>query len=87
MPIRTDRVEVYGQPGCGWCVKAVEHLKALSVPHRYLDITVAGYRTDMFARNPEAKTVPQIFVGRRLIGGHDDLVAIPLNQLQQMIGE
>ncbi|RWI35419.1 glutaredoxin [Mesorhizobium sp.] len=87
MPIRTDRVEVYGRPGCSWCLKAVAHLKDFNVPHKYLDITDPGYRADMFARNPQAKTVPQIFVGRRLIGGHDDLVAIPLNQLQQMIGE
>jgi glutaredoxin len=81
------KIEIYGQPGCLFCAKAVRYLQAFDLAVLYRDITDPQSRNEMLARNPAAKTVPQIFIGARLIGGHDDLIAIPLNKLQQMIGE
>lgn len=80
-------IEIYGQKGCGFCVRAVEYAEEHELPHLYRDIANAADRADMFKRNPDAKTVPQIFIGDRAIGGFGDLKAFPLPQLQQMIGE
>lgn len=80
-------VEIYGQKGCRYCVAAVEYARSMNLPHVYRDIADPHARKEMFLRNPVAKTVPQIFIGDTLIGGHDEFVARPLAQLQQMIGE
>lgn len=84
-------VQVFGQKlkngqDCPYCVKAREHLERLSVPFVYRDIANGFDRKELLSRFPEAKSVPQIFIGNKHIGGHDDLVAIPLKELQQMIG-
>lgn len=84
-------VQIFGQKlkngqDCPYCVKAQEHLDRLGVGYNYRDIGSAHSRADLLERLPEAKSVPQIFIGNKHIGGHDDLVAIPLKELQQMIG-
>jgi glutaredoxin 3 len=80
-------IEIYGQKGCGFCSRAVEFCQSAEYAFVYRDIADAQHRSEMFARNPQAKTVPQIFVGDTLVGGFDDLKALPTSQLQQMIGE
>lgn len=81
------KIEIYGQAGCSFCFKAKAYATGHKLPFVYRDIADPNDRREMFARNPKATTVPQIFIGDTLIGGHDDLVAIPLPQLHQMIGE
>lgn len=72
---------------CPYCVKARKFLEQLNIPYTYRDLADEHTRSELFARLPGAKTVPQIFIGDRHIGGHDDLVARSVNELQQMIGE
>ena len=79
-------IEIYGQDGCSYCKKARLYAEGWRLPFVYRDITDTTDRAEMFRRNPAARTVPQIFIGDRLIGGFDELVRIPLSQLQQMIG-
>lgn len=81
-----QHIEIYGQSGCRYCALAMRYLEAFQLPVVYRDIAESNHRREMFARNPDAATVPQIFIGDTLIGGHDQLVVIPLSQLQQMIG-
>ena len=41
------------------------------------DITMGGAKRDeMLARAPQARTVPQIFIGDTYVGGSDDLAAL-----------
>lgn len=79
-------ITIYGQDRCYHCVRAKTHLQAANIPFTYRDIADPAEKAEMFRRNPKAETVPQIFVGERLIGGADQLVALPLPELQQMIG-
>jgi glutaredoxin 3 len=81
-------IEIYGTPTCIYCRKAKELCSASGYHHVYHDI--AGdldRRAELFARVPHARTVPQIFVGARHIGGFDDLFAAHVaGEIQQMLG-
>jgi glutaredoxin len=79
-------VEIYGQAGCGWCSRAKRHLEAFQIPHVYRDLAEPGRLEELKRRFPDVQTVPQVFIGDLHIGGHDELVTIPLSHLQQMIG-
>jgi glutaredoxin 3 len=42
-----------------------------------MDITLGGpKRQEMMERAPNARTVPQIFIGDTHVGGYDDLAAL-----------
>lgn len=79
-------IEIYGQPECVYCRRAVEFCEARGLDYVYRDIREYDARAEMMRRNPQAATVPQIFIGEKLIGGHAELVAHNSEQLQQMIG-
>lgn len=81
------KIDIYGQSTCAYCDRAVAYCTEHQLPFVYRDIANSTDRAEMFARNPQATTVPQIFIGTRRIGGFDDLRARPLSEIQQMIGE
>lgn len=85
-------VEIYGKdikPGvkCPYCVKAIGYCEQHGFSFVYRDIANSLDREEMFRRCPDAKTVPQIFVGETHIGGFSELCAVPIHILQQMVGE
>ena len=42
-----------------------------------IDITMGGEkREEMLSRAPNARTVPQIFIGEKHVGGSDDLASL-----------
>lgn len=71
------KVEIYTKLYCGYCYRAKALLQAKGVAFEEYDITLGGPRRDeMIERNPAARTVPQIFIDGRAIGGSDDLAAL-----------
>lgn len=75
--MRMAAIEIYTQPGCPYCSRAVALLSGkgaafneINAPHgtpeRAASIDRSGGRT----------SVPQIFIGGRHVGGCDDLVAL-----------
>ena len=70
-------VDIYTKFGCGFCVRAKRLLDSKNVAYEEHDITLGGpKRTEMLERAPDARTVPQIFVGDTHIGGSDELAAL-----------
>lgn len=70
-------IEIYTQWGCPYCVRAKALLDAKGVAYREIDVTMdAAKRREMEARNPGARTVPQIFVNDQALGGCDDINAL-----------
>jgi len=70
------RVEVYTTPSCPFCVRAKRLLEARRIPFREID--VAGddaLRADLVERTGR-RTVPQIFIDGRSIGGFEELAAL-----------
>jgi glutaredoxin 3 len=58
---------------CPYCFQAERLLKSKGVTVRkiFIDSTIGGF--DELARLTGRRTVPQIFIGDRHVGGYDDL--------------
>ena len=68
---------IYTKFGCGFCSRAKRLLDEKGVEYTEHDITMGGpKRAEMLERAPEARTVPQIFIGDTHVGGSDDLAAL-----------
>ena len=77
-PVSSSRtVEIYTQPGCPFCVRALGLLATKSVTVREIDARHGTEARQEAARRSGGRTtVPQIFVGARHLGGCDDIVAL-----------
>jgi glutaredoxin len=67
-------VEIFSKPDCGWCNRAKELLV------RYPEFEVKEFtlgvditKEELLERVPGARTVPQIFINGRYIGGYEKL--------------
>ena len=68
---------IYTKFGCGYCYRAKRLLDSKGVEYTEHDITMGGpKRAEMLERAPNARTVPQIFIGDTHVGGSDDLAAL-----------
>lgn len=77
MPVSTPKVEIFTRMMCGYCTRAKHLLDSKGVDYTEYDVTLGGAaKRDMLARKPDARTVPQIFIDGRAIGGSDDLAAL-----------
>jgi glutaredoxin 3 len=70
-------IEIYTQPWCPYCARAVSLLGCKGVPFRQIDAPHgSAARQESIRRSGGRTTVPQIFIAGRHIGGCDDLVAL-----------
>ena len=70
-------ITIYTKFGCGYCMRAKHLLDTKGAVYTEHDITMGGPKRDeMLARAPDARTVPQIFIGDTHVGGSDDLAAL-----------
>jgi len=71
------KIDVYSKLYCPFCVRAKHLLSSKGVDFTVYDITMGGpKREEMIARAPQARTVPQIFIGDTHVGGSDELAAL-----------
>lgn len=70
-------IDIYTKFGCGFCYRAKRLLESKGAEFNEFDITMGGPKRDeMLERAPQARTVPQIFIGETHVGGSDDLAAL-----------
>ena len=70
-------IDIYTKFACPFCVRAKMLLDKKGAAYTEYDITMGGEkREEMLERAPEARTVPQIFIGETHVGGSDDLAAL-----------
>ncbi len=70
-------IEIYTQWGCPYCVRAKALLDQKGVAYTEYDVTMdSRKRTEMAARSPGARTVPQVFADGAALGGCDDIHAL-----------
>ncbi len=70
-------VEVYSGDYCPYCMRAKALLKKKSVAFTEYNVQKEPQRRqEMAERAPGARTIPQIFINRRHVGGCDDLFAL-----------
>ncbi|MFK4004311.1 glutaredoxin 3 [Qipengyuania sp. NPDC077563] len=71
------QIDIYTKFGCGFCVRAKRLLDEKGADYNEHDITMGGpKREELQQRAPQARTVPQIFIGETYVGGSDELAAL-----------
>ncbi len=70
-------IEMYTQPGCPYCRRALALLSAKGVAVREIDAPHGtAERVQSMERAGGRSSVPQIFIDGRHVGGCDDLMAL-----------
>ncbi len=71
------KITIYTTPICPYCVRAKQLLKKKGASFDEVDVFMDDdARAEMAKRAPGARTVPQIFIGDKHVGGCDDLYAL-----------
>ena len=70
------RILIYRTPWCPYCDLAHELLESKGVPFEEIDVEAHPEQREEMIRRSGRRTVPQIFIGERHIGGSDDLHAL-----------
>ena len=86
-PFLVPRIEIYTQPWCPFCARAVNLLRKKGVDFQEINAPHgSAERTQATQRAGGRTTVPQIFVGETHIGGCDDLMALDrVGKLDQLL--
>lgn len=70
------KVTIYTTKTCPYCVKAKMLLAKKSVNYQEIDASDDKIREDMIVKAGGRRSVPQIFIGDKHVGGCDDLYAL-----------
>ena len=70
----TKKVEIYSRSNCSYCVMAMNFFDSKGIKYDVYSADDPKIFEEMLERNPHARTVPQIFIDDKLIGGYTDLV-------------
>jgi glutaredoxin 3 len=70
------KVEIYTTTYCPYCVRAKGLLDRKGAKYTEINVEDDDARATMVERTGGARTVPQIFINDKLIGGSDDLHAL-----------
>lgn len=81
-------IEVYSSLWCPFCARAKALLNRKGVEYREIDVDRdPNLRQQMMQRAGGRRTVPQIFVDGRHVGGSDDLAALErAGELDALLG-
>jgi glutaredoxin 3 len=72
-----SKIKIYTTPICPYCVRAKALLKKKGAQFEEVDVFMdADARQEMEDKSQGRRTVPQIFIGEKHVGGCDDLYAL-----------
>lgn len=69
-----NRTIIYGKSNCPWCKMATEELSLRGMTFDYIDLEEIG-KTAAEVTGRKVKTVPQIYIEGRYVGGYEDLMS------------
>jgi glutaredoxin 3 len=69
-------VTIYGTNACGYCVRAKALLQAKHVHYTEFMVDMDPVRREEMEIKSKRRSVPQIFIGERHIGGYHELHAL-----------
>jgi glutaredoxin 3 len=72
-----SKIRIYTTPICPYCVRAKSLLKKKGAEYEEIDVFMDNHaRAEMEAQANGRRSVPQIFIGEKHVGGCDDLYAL-----------
>ena len=69
-------MKIYTTPSCAFCVRAKRLLDRKKVPYEEIDVAGDDEERLKLMQRTGRRTVPQIFIGEKHVGGSDDLHAL-----------
>ena len=69
-------VEIYTKDWCPFCSRAKAFLDRREIPYTEIDVTTDRVRESEMRERSGRRTVPQIFISGKGIGGSDDLALL-----------
>ena len=69
-------IRVYTTKICGYCVAAKRLLQSLDLPFTEIDVSRDHEQRIWLVEATGQRTVPQIFIGQRSVGGYQELAAL-----------
>jgi GrxC family glutaredoxin len=81
------KIEIYSKQWCPYCLKAKSLLKSKGLSYEDIDVTEdMAQKQEMIARSGR-RTVPQIFIDGKAMGGYDDISQLnATGELDKMLG-
>ena len=70
------KIEIYTTPTCPYCVKAKKLLDSKGVQYEEINVDTDEVKYQEMIKRSGRKTVPEIFIDGKFIGGCDDLCAL-----------
>jgi len=67
-------VEIYSKSNCVFCDKAKHYFAQNDISYVEHNVEISEVFNVLMNRNPNARTMPQIFINDELIGGYTDLM-------------
>lgn len=81
-------IVIYSSPFCGYCSAAKSLLEKKGTRYDDIDVLADPSRRREMIELTGRRTVPQIFIGARHVGGYDDLIALEdAGQLDPLLSE
>jgi len=72
-------IEIYTTTVCPYCVRAKQLLTEKGLVYKEIFVEDSEARAEMITRAEGRRTVPQIFINGKLLGGCDDLYRLNAN--------
>ena len=69
-------IEIYTTPSCGYCVRAKRLLQERGIEYEEFDVSGDPALRARVMERSGRRTVPQIFIDGRSIGGYEELAAL-----------
>ena len=70
------RVKLYTTSSCPFCIRAKRLLEARGIPFEDIDVGNDDARREEIMQRTGRRTVPQIFIDERSVGGFEELAAL-----------
>jgi glutaredoxin 3 len=81
------QVVIYTTSYCPYCTAAKALLRSKNVPFHEIDVTDDPARRSEMEKLSQRRTVPQIFIDGKSIGGYDEARRLDANgELDQLLG-
>ena len=81
------KVEIYTTAFCPYCVRAKRLLDRKGVPYREVAVDHDSEQMRLMMARSQRRTVPQIFIDDRPVGGFDDIAALDAGgELDALLG-
>lgn len=65
-------ITIYGKPNCKFCTKAKNLVDQRKLKYEYIDVSISLNLEMLKSLYPSAKSVPQIFISGKHIGGYNE---------------